>query len=85
MKVNHAQLEQIGENWYSRTKKLTSFYQDENKPIEKRLKAFKLSIEMGNRVLHVSNEIMKRISQYPNDIAFKDGSTKSIIWINNKQ
>ena len=76
MKVNYQQLEAIGENWYQRTNKLVSYYQDSKNPVEKREKAFDLSVEMTRRVLSISQEIMKR--QQPKKVNFPKGGIHTI-------
>ncbi len=55
--VNRKQLEEIGEIWYNRAKKLMDYYQNENNPQEKRDKAFKLCYYMNARLVMIANAI----------------------------
>ncbi len=53
---------QIAENWYARTHRLREVWQDETKPIEKRIKATLLWAKMSERVflcVSIAKEISK--------------------------
>ena len=65
MKANLEQLYEIGDNWRTRTINLANYYKDESNPIEKRIKAYRLSWMMTERVLALSREVLKRTQPSP--------------------
>ena len=45
----------MANNWHQRTHRLREFSEDQSKPYDKRRKAFRLFLNMANRMLKITN------------------------------